>query len=309
MFARLSSAIAVVLSAALLFACSANAEKPANTKAVLWKIENTKSAPSWVLATVNTPDGHNVEFKPEVEPALQQSKYIGTEYYNDMNSSIQLAQAMLSKEPGLKAALGDERYGKLLPLLAARGYPEKVAAKLQSWAAVMLLFTPAQGKDSDGKENIPMDEYVFQYATETNKPYFAIESIEQQLAPFQKIPVNHQLALIDGMIGNQPALQAAHKENMQAYLASDIEPIAPMAQIEKIALPKTEQAWFNTWRTEFKNQRNKVIVERLKPALSKGEVFFTVGADQLSGSDGLLVALRAAGYTVSPVQAGKAEAK
>ncbi|WP_348945551.1 TraB/GumN family protein [Chitinibacter sp. FCG-7] len=303
MFSRLRPLIVLILSAQLLLTgCSANAEKTNPSNAVLWKIEMANSPASWLLATVNTPDGQDVEFKPEVEPALLNSKYIGTEYYNDMNSSIQLAQAMLTKDASLQALLGQERYAKVLPLLAARGYPENVAAKLQPWAVAMLLFSPKQGK-----ENIPMDEYVFQYATETNKPYFAIESIEQQLAPFKKLPAGKQIILIDGLIANHDALESAFASNMAAYQKSNLDPIAPLMQIETIALPKHEQAWFNVWRKELKTSRNKIIIERLKPALQKGEAFFTVAAGQLTGQDGLLAAMRAAGYKVTAVKVEPAQ--
>lgn len=305
MFARFHSAAAALFcSSLLLLGCSAsNAEKKAETtpKAVLWKIEKASAAPSWVLATVQTPDGHNVEFKPEVEPALLGSKYIGTEFFSDMQSSIELAQAMVSKEATLEKQLGAERYAKVSVLLASRGYPAAVSAKLHPWAATMLLFSP-----SAGKENVPMDEYVFQYATETNKPYFALETIEQQLNPFKSISPERQLILIDAFIEHHTALENAHKKNMAAYIASDLNQIDPYAQFETIALAKAEQAWFKEWRTNLKANRNKVLVERLKTPLGKGESFFTIGAAQLTGEDGLLNSLRAAGYTVNPV---KAEAK
>jgi uncharacterized protein YbaP (TraB family) len=299
MFARLQSSVSlVVCSCLLLLGCSASAEKTTSTKAVLWKIEGQNVAPSWLLATVQTPAGQDVEFKPEVEPALLSSKYIGTEYFSDMNSSIQLAQAMVTKEATLEKQLGAERYAKLSPLLAARGYPANVSAKLQPWAAAMLLFSPQQGK-----ENVPMDEYIFQYATETNKPYFALETIEQQLSPFQGLPIARQLVLIDGFIAHQAALEDAYKKNMAAYIQSDLDKIDPYAQFESIALPKTEQAWFKQWRQKLKSQRNQILVERLKTPLGKGEAFFTISSAQVVGNDGLLVALRAAGYKVTPVEA------
>lgn len=299
MFARLHPVLTLAFCACLsLMGCSASAEKNTNTKAVLWKIESANTNPSWLLATVQTPEGHSVEFKPEVEPALLNSRFIGTEYYSDMNSSIQLAQAMVSKDAPLANALGAERYAKITPLLAARGYPANVSAKLHPWAATMLLFSPRQSK-----ENVPMDEYVFQYATETNKPYFALESIEQQLNPFQSIPLARQLILIDAFIANQAALEDAYKKNMAAYIKSDLESIDPLAQFETIALPKAEQAWFKEWRKNHKAKRNQALVERLKTPLGKGDAFFTVSAAQVKGSDGLLAALRGAGYKVSAVSA------
>ncbi|WP_028448679.1 TraB/GumN family protein [Chitinibacter tainanensis] len=312
MFVRVATLSLTATLFTLLVGCPANAEKTppaktaskvakapaaAATKAVLWKIESKNVGPSWVLATVATPAGHEAEFKPEVEPALLSAKYIGTEFYSDMNSSVELAQLILTKEATLAKILGEERFKQVVPMLEARGYPRAVADKLQPWAVVMLLMTPKAGKEIP-----PMDEYLYQYSAEMQKPYFAIESVGEQLKPYQSLAADKQIVLIDTLIKKAPELDQANSRNMTAYIGYEVEQIQPLAQLEA-ALPSTEQAWFKAWHHEVKAKRSQSMLERLKPALAKGDIFFTMHASQLTGEDGLLKTLQKAGYTVSPVPA------
>lgn len=295
MFARLSSSLFAAL-AALSISVAPSAFAAQNSPAILWKVEKDNIPASWILATVQTTDSQVGEFTTATLTALSTSKYIGTEYHNDINSVVEMAQAMLDEKPSLEQKIGKENFAKLLPLLEARGYPASVTGKLKPWAAIMMLLSPRPAKDL-----IPMDDRLLKYSMENSRKYFGVESVEQQLAPYQAIPGNKQISILNSLIRNDAKLEQNYKKVITAYLKQDLDQVQKLLQIEALAIPENERDWYKEWRKSTLKQRNQVAVERLKIPFEKGDSLVGIGAAQLPGSDGLLAQLRAAGYRVTPV--------
>ena len=296
MFARLSSSLVATFTA--LTICVAPAVFAAqNNQTILWKVEKGNAPASWLLATVQTTDEQVGEFTPASLKLLSTAQYIGTEFHNDINSVVVMAQAILTEKPSLEEKLGKENYVKLIPLLEARGYPASVTAKLKPWAAIMMLLSPRPAKNL-----IQMDDRLLKYSMENNKKYFGIETVEQQLAPYQAIPDNKQINILNALILNEAQLEQNYKKIIAAYLKQDLDQVQKLLQIEALVMPENEQAWYKEWRKSTLKQRNAVAVERLKLPLEKGNSFVGIGAAQLPGKDGLVSQLRAAGYRVTPVK-------
>mgnify|MGYP001591180687 CR=1 FL=1 len=288
-----TSIFSAIVASSCLLAPSVFAE---DSQAILWKVEKADAPASWILATVHSTDAQVAEFSPAANAALSSAKHIGTEYQNDMNSVIEVAQTMLTAKPSLEAIIGKTSFERLVPLIAERGYPVGVTAKLKPWAAVMLLLSPRPSKAI-----IPMDDLLLKHSMEQQKKYFALESIEQQLAAYQALPTEKQLLLLEALIKNEGKLEQHYKKVISAYLAQDLDLIASLSQTANIILPSKEQAWFNAWQDAAKVERKQIIVERLKFPFEKGDTFVGIGAPLLAGSDGLLAKLRAAGYTLTAV--------
>ncbi len=295
MFARISSSVFAAF-AALSFSTAPAVLAAPNDQALLWKIEKENTPSSWLFATIPATNKQLTEFNPTTLQALSEAKYIGTEFYNDINSVVELAQAMLDEKPSLEQKIGKENFTKLVPQLEARGYPVGVTAKLKPWAAIMMLLSPRPAKDI-----IPMDDRLLKYTMENGRKYFAIETVPQQIAPYQAIPSEKQVPLLNALIQNEVKLEQHYAKVVAAYQQQDLNKVKQLLQIETIAIPEKERAWYKKWRQQTISQRNSVIVERLKIPFEKGDSFAGIGAAQLPGKDGLLAQLRAAGYRVTPV--------
>ena len=295
MFARISSSLFAAFAAVSFSTAPAVLAAP-SSQAILWKIEKENTPSSWLLATIPATNKQLAEFNPATLKALSDSKYIGTEFHNDINSVVEMAQTMLDEKPTLEQKIGKENFAKLVPLLEARGYPSTVTAKLKPWAAIMMLLSPRPAKDV-----IPMDDRLLKYTMENSRKYFGVETVAQQLAPYQAIPTEKQIPILKGLIQNEAKLEQNFSKVIAAYQQQDLEKVQQLLQIEAIAISEKDRAWYKQWRQQTINQRNKVIVERLKIPFEKGESFVGIGAAQLPGKDGLLSQLRAAGYRVTPV--------
>ncbi|QKJ66918.1 TraB/GumN family protein [Deefgea piscis] len=300
MLARFSSSLFAAMTALSFTVAPPALADQGEKQAILWKIDKANTPSSWLLATIQTTDGQTAEFTPATLAALGGAKYIGTEFHNDINSVVDMARTMLDEKPSLAQTLGAADYAKLLPLIESRGYPASVTAKLKPWAAIMMLLSPRPAKDL-----IPMDDRLLKYSMENGRKYFGVESVEQQLAPFQAIPAAKQIPLLKTLIKNEAKLEQNYKQIVAAYLKQDLNQIQKLLQIEALALPEADRAWYRQWRNETLNQRNKIIVERLKIPFEKGDSFVGINAGQLPGKDGLIAKLRAAGYSVSAFSAAK----
>ncbi|MGL6040878.1 MAG: TraB/GumN family protein [Deefgea sp.] len=295
MFARISSSLFAAF-AAFSFSTAPVAFAAPNSQAVLWKIEKENTPRSWLLATIPATNKQLAEFNPATLQALSDAKYIGTEFYNDINSVVELAQTMLDEKPSLEQKIGKDNFAKLVPLLEARGYPVGVTAKLKPWAAIMMLLSPRPAKDI-----IPMDDRLLKFSMENSRKYFGVENVAQQLAPYQAIPNDKQIPILNALIQNEAKLEQNFIKVVAAYQQQDLAKVQQLLQIEAIAMPEKERTWYKQWRQQTISQRNKVIVERLKIPFEKGDSFVGISASQLPGKDGLLAQLRAAGYRVTPV--------
>ncbi|QZA76684.1 TraB/GumN family protein [Deefgea tanakiae] len=295
MFARISSSVFAAFAALSVVTSPAVLAAPSN-QAILWKVEKENTPSSWLLATIPATNKQLAEFTPATLKALSDSKYIGTEFHNDINSVVEMAQTMLDDKPSLEQKIGKDNFAKLVPLLEARGYPSTVTAKLKPWAAIMMLLSPRPAKDI-----IPMDDRLLKYSMENSRKYFAVESVEQQLAPYQAIPADKQIPVLSALIKNEAKLEQNFTKIIAAYQQQDLDKVKQLLQDETIAMEPKEREWYKKWRLQTISQRNKVIVERLKIPFEKGDSFVGISAAQLPGKDGLLAQLRAAGYRVTPV--------
>ena len=164
----------------------------------------------------------------------------------------------------------------------------------------MMLLSPRPAKDL-----ITMDDRLLKFSMENGRKYFGIESVEQQLAPYQAIPTAKQIPLLKTLIKNEAKLEQNYKLIVAAYLKQDLNQIQKLLQIEALALPEADRAWYRQWRTDTFNQRNTVIVQRLQIPFEKGDSFVGISAAQLPGKEGLLAKLRAAGYRLSAFTSAK----
>jgi uncharacterized protein YbaP (TraB family) len=140
------------------------------------------------------------------------------------------------------------------------------------------------------------DQTFAQMAGNARKPVLGLETVEQQMAIFDKVPMQDQIkALVE--IARRP--EEAKKEItmlMAAYKAQDLP------QLMKL----TEESEFNTESPEFMDEllakRNANWIPIIERAARAKATFFAFGAAHLGGEDGVVNLLRAKGYAVKAIQ-------
>ncbi|MFC7419673.1 TraB/GumN family protein [Iodobacter arcticus] len=289
-----STLLAPLVSAAVSKAVSAS-NKVENANSLLWKIEKKGMPPSWLYGTAHVGDPRVTQLSPKTEAAFADSKKVVTEIRLDFGMMMEMGKRMLTAEPSLEQIIDKEHYQKLLPALAARGYPEVATAKLKPWGAAMLLMTPVRQPGQ-----MPLDLLFAKMAIEGQKDYSGLETLDEQLGLFETIPEAKQIELLYAVLDQQAEMETSYQKVLDLYLKQDINALAEYAEQDDFKMP--DQAWFRQWRAQLLDARNPRMAERLADKLKEGNAFIAVGALHLPGKTGLIQSLRQQGYRVSPVK-------
>ena len=149
----------------------------------------------------------------------------------------------------------------------------------------MTLSTPADNRRT------PLDLVLFNLAMENGLEAIGLESIEEQLAIFESLPVDDQVALLLDAVCHYGQLQSQIELMVELYLARDLDAMLALSLQNQTELDEQFQI-------ELLDKRNHRMVERLHDEFAAGGVFAAVGALHLPGPKGLLAEFRGLGFTV-----------
>jgi uncharacterized protein YbaP (TraB family) len=138
-----------------------------------------------------------------------------------------------------------------------------------------------------------LDAYFQQYCYNSDKSFYALESVEEQMGMLNGIvrsDMNH-LGLLSAEI--------VQDRMIDLYLQGDIDGID---RIMKVNLAAYEGAY-----QKLIIDRNKVMFQGMDSLMKKGSVFCAIGAGHLSGDQGVITLLRKKGYKVRAVNAHYSE--
>jgi uncharacterized protein len=139
------------------------------------------------------------------------------------------------------------------------------------------------------------DQTFAQMAGNTRKPVLGLETVEQQMSIFDKVPMEDQVkALVE--ISHRP--EEVKKEIttlIAAYKNQDLPHLMKLAK----------ESEFNTESPEFMEdlltKRNANWIPIIERAARTKPTFFAFGAAHLGGADGVVNLLRAKGYAVKAI--------
>ena len=127
-----------------------------------------------------------------------------------------------------------------------------------------------------------------------------LESIDEQAASFDSIPVASQVALLHHALAHRDVLAATREDAIQSWLAGDIAALARTP--ERIA--RFHPALVTHYRELIRHiviGRTAVMHYRAFMEMRRGGVVIAVGAAHLHGEAGLLNLLHEDGYRISHV--------
>jgi uncharacterized protein YbaP (TraB family) len=144
-------------------------------------------------------------------------------------------------------------------------------------------------------ETASYDLTLAQMAGNARKPVLGLETVEQQISVFDRVPLEVQLK---GLVEIARKPEEARKEItmlLAAYKAQDLP------QLMKLV----KESEFDTEGPEFTEdlltKRNANWIPIIERAARGKSTFFAFGAAHLGGADGVVSLLRAKGYTVKAI--------
>jgi len=274
---------------------AAPAKSPAAVKyakGLLWKIEAPGVRSNYLFGTIHSEDKRVTALPEPVIKALNASNRFTMEAIIDGEGLVHMAEMMyFSDGRTLEQVVGKKLYAESVKLLTARGIPTTGVEKQKPWAVMMALSMPP------AKTGEYLDLILQDRATRQNKPVSGLETVQEQVAVFDDLPLTDQVALLQEAVQEQDTYQKDLEEMIGAYLARDI---AALAEAGAKHNPHDERL-YRSVMDRLLTRRNTRMVERLGPILKTGGAFIAVGAAHLPGESGLLNLLAEAGYRVTPV--------
>jgi hypothetical protein len=259
-------------------------------KGLLWKIEAPGSATSHLFGTIHSDDARVTALPEAVARALDSSERFVMEAVLDGDSLVQMAETMFFADGRtLEQVIGRKLYTESVKALSARGIPTLGVEKQKPWAVMMALSMPPP------KTGEFLDLVLQARATRQNMPVSGLETVTEQLAVFDGLPLPQQIALLEDTVRMQADLDREFEALHKAYLARDLAAIVAISEKHK---PDDERL-YNEVMDRLLAQRNRRMAERMAPILKQGGAFIAVGAAHLPGETGLLRMIEKAGYRVT----------
>ena len=291
--------VSLLVFTAFAFFISCNTSKsvakstkaPKLEKSLLWKITGKEiTKPSYLYGTIHLTCDY--QYTDKIKKAFDETDRLVLEI--DMSDPNLQADMMkvLFMEPGktIDNLLSEEDY-KIL----SEFFKKQVGMDLKMFNMMKpLAVTSALTQKMAMCENGTAYETEFmKVAKEQKEEVIGLETIQDQMAVFDKIPYEEQLkSLVEMATGGLEEGKKSFDEMTKYYNAEDLEGLLSVM---------TEQGLEADFQENLVDQRNRNWIPLIEQITKEAPAFIGVGALHLPGEQGVINLLRKQGYTVEPV--------
>jgi hypothetical protein len=262
-------------------------------KGILWKIESPGAVPSYLFGTIHISDRRVTLLPCPVKQHFDGAASYTMEVIASGAGLVSMTEAMFfNDDRSLDQVLDRELYAQTVEVLRDQGISAEGIRKMKPWAVIVTLSMP-----TPNSSGLFLDLALQIQAVLQDKPTYGLESLDEQIAVFDDLSLDHQVSLLRETIRNHRGLATQLEELTLAYLDRDL---ARISAIESRNRPADDRA-YRVLMERLLDRRNRVMAERMVPRLKEGNAFIAVGALHLPGEAGLLELLSQAGYKLSPV--------
>ena len=258
---------------------------------LLFEIDATESGapPCYLFGTIHSEDPRVLSLTTPAQAAFDRSTVFIMETIPDTQAVIRAMMAMVYTDGrGLAQVAGRPLYEQTVQALAERGMAEEAIKDYKPWAAATLLGMPEAGTGEF------LDIRLYKAALAAGKQVQGLESIEEQLAVFDTLTEEDQIALLRETLEARPTLPEVFARLLEAYLSQDL------ARLERLGdeyLRRGDPQLAARFRHAALEVRNQHMTARMLAYLRSGGCFIAIGALHLPGEDGVLARLVRAGFT------------
>ncbi|HLO82714.1 MAG TPA: TraB/GumN family protein [Chitinophagaceae bacterium] len=265
---------------------------PAVENALLWSVSGKGLAsPSYLYGTIHMICKQDFLFSNTLRQKISESKNIYLELdMDDPSMMIKMATLAIMKDKTLKDLMSAADYKTVSDYVKdSLGMPMMLFNRMKPITLMSLIYTkvlPCSSTESyEGK--------FVELAKAQKKEVLGLETIEDQMGVFDKIPDSVEAQMILEMIRTMPEQRKQMAEMVESYKKENIQQLADQM---------SESPEWKGFEDILLANRNRNWISIMESAMKQGPQIFAVGAGHLPGKDGVINLLRAAGYTVTPVK-------
>lgn len=277
---------------------SLTAEELRHGQGVLWQVSRDGKPVAHVFGTIHLADPEIVALPAPVGAAFEKATNLSVEAILDGAASQVLAQAMaLPPERSLQDLVPADVFDRAAAAAQPYGLQPMQLNRLKPWAVAMLITVPPEEIIRRSQGQPALDVFLTAQAQQRGKPVRGLETMAEQIAVFDALPVDEQTAFLASAAIDVPQKQKIMAAMKAAYLRRDL---AAVRKAARDATPEGERAAAEKLEHGLIDVRNRRMVERMQESFDGG-AFVAIGALHLPGEEGVLALLERAGYTLQRV--------
>lgn len=262
-------------------------------KSLLWRISgNGLQQESYLFGTIHMTCDATLE-KNTIK-ALENTKQLYLELdMDDESMQKQMMKHMIMKDDKKLSSLLSAEDFKLVDEFLKKNI--KMSAKMFDSFKPFIVTTMLYPKMLDCPFQ-SVETTLMKISKEQNEEIFGLETVEEQMRVFDKIPYEIQAEELVKMAKSDLAKDKAEMNKMmKIYLNKDIEGMLKMMEESDNKISAENQE-------VLLNNRNKNWIPLMIEIMSDKPTFFGVGAAHLAGEEGVINLLRKKGYEVEAVK-------
>jgi uncharacterized protein len=236
---------------------------------------------------------------PKFEKAVQGSQALVLETLIDSSNPQQIAGIMAalgfsSGLPPIAERVAADKRPQLEAAIAKTQVPRAMFDRMETWAASFtLLGAQFQMLGVEGEQGV--EAVLRKSFAASGKPVDQLETNQEQLSFFDRLPESAQRQLLEGAIERPEAMRAQFSGMLQAWLSGDVKLIGQSFNRDLSGSPELKAALLTR-----RNYNWSQWIERRMA--QPGTVMIAVGAGHLAGDGSVQQYLESRGYKVKRLQ-------
>ncbi|MDP5168680.1 MAG: TraB/GumN family protein [Bacteroidia bacterium] len=260
---------------------------------LLWQISgNGLAEPSYLFGTIHLIGSHDFFFPQVWTDAFNQTKLLMLELDMDnLGVMMKMMNGSTMKDgKKIEDLVSEEEFQMIETFFTdSLGQSFGIYNKMKP----MLASSAAYSKMVNG-DAISYEMELVKKAKSNNMEVEGVESVDDQLAMVDQIPMEDQLEMLMAYVTDFPTERNRFKEMTDIYLTQNVEELFTFMMDS----PEMDEES----RAIMLDARNKKWIPVISEKAAAMPTFFAFGAGHLPGEFGVINLLRQAGYTVKPVR-------
>jgi len=269
-----------------------------STGPALWEVSD-KDTTIYLFGTIHLLPKNSRWRTPKFEKALAGSQSLVLETLIDSANPQQLAGVMASMGfssglPPIVNRIDPAKRGLLEAAITKTKLPRPVFDRMETWAAAFtLLGVQFQTLGVEGDQGV--EAVLRRSFAASGKPVGELETNQEQLSFFDRLPESAQRQLLEGAVENPDQMRVKFNEMLDAWLAGNVDAIGKTFNEDLQSSPELKAALLTR-----RNWNWSQWIERRMA--QPGTVRVAVGAGHLAGGESVQRYLQRSGYKVKRLQ-------
>lgn len=260
---------------------------------LLWEISGKKvKSPSYIFGTMHLIPKDQFLFPESLQDKVKNSDLLVMEI-GGLSEQMKGMQLMMLEEGNLFDHFTEEQADSIYDYSEKNlGYTEEqlntMFGKMKPFVLIQLMT-----KNAFGENPASYEMSLEKIAKEKEIEVEGLETVEEQMALFDSIPMKDQVKMVMSSLRNVDSSAIETQKLIDAYLKQDIDSLHRYMN--------QSDSEISGFEDEFLNKRNENWIPLIKQYIKKNKTFIAVGAGHLGGEKGVIELLRQEGYTLKPI--------